>query len=115
MATTSRFSTRCSRLLARPIKCSRRSSTTRASSSSRSPAGVSTGFRPALLNKATPRSVSRFATWVLTADCALRSTRAAPEKEPASAAATKAWSWSSETAIYLILRCVLTCRTRYGR
>ena len=90
MATTSRFSTRRSRLLATPMRCSRLSSTTRASSSSRSPAGVSTGFLPARLNNATPRSVSRFATWVLMADCALRNVRAAPEKDPASAAATKA-------------------------
>ena len=108
MATTSRFSTLCSRLLATPIRCSRRSRTTRASSSSRSPAGVSTGFRPARLNSANPRSVSRLATCALTADWAFRSARAAPEKEPASAAATKAWSWSSDTAIYRILRYVLT-------
>jgi hypothetical protein len=65
---------------------------TRASDSSRSPAGVSTGFRPVRLNSASPRSASRLATCVLTADCAFRSTRAAPENDPASAAATKAWS-----------------------
>ncbi len=79
-----------------------------ASDSSRVPAGVSTGLRPTRLNSVTPRSVSRLEISVLTADCALRNARPAAEKEPCSAAATKASNWSIEIVIYLIFRYYLT-------
>ena len=46
--------------------------------------------------------------YVLTADCALPSARAAPENEPCAAAATKASSCSIEGFIYLLSRYDLT-------
>lgn len=108
MATTSRFSTCASRLAATPIRWMRRSRITRASGSRRAPASVSTGLRPERSKSSTPRSISRFATWVLMADCALPKARPAAENEPCSAAAAKASSCSMETCIHLLSRYELT-------
>ena len=101
MASVSRGSTPAASSAATACHCPCCASSARASASMRSPCAVSRGSRPLRSNSVKPRSISRWAMAVLTADWALPSCRAAAENEPLSATATSSCTLSRERFIYL--------------
>jgi DNA-binding transcriptional LysR family regulator len=102
MARVSRASTPAASSAATACSCPCCASKARASATIRSPARVSSGRRPLRSNRVSPKSISRLAIAMLTADCALPSPRAAAEKEPLSAAATSSCRLSNDSFIYLV-------------